>query len=120
MWLSVDAILTTVRALLARAPRVARPLGAGGIETLTDALAERAWDIFIEIEGQGGLAKVISSGRLAAMVAEARESRIAKPIVGTTLFAMKTEPPVTVLGSLGDIGSLSRSPKDFAASGKLK
>ena len=77
--------------------------GAGGIETLTDALAERAWDIFIEIEGQGGLAKVISSGRLAAMVAEARESRIAKPIVGTTLFAMKTERPVTVLGPLGPI-----------------
>ncbi|MBB3568373.1 methylmalonyl-CoA mutase family protein [Rhizobium sp. BK491] len=77
--------------------------GAGGIETLTDALAERAWDIFIEIEAQGGLAKVISSGRLAAMVAEARASRIAKLIVGTTLFATKTERPVTVLGPLGPI-----------------
>ncbi|GAC1041980.1 methylmalonyl-CoA mutase family protein [Rhizobium sp. No.120] len=77
--------------------------GAGGIEAQTDALAERAWDIFTHIESNGGLAKVISSGGLAAMVAEARESRIAKPIVGTTLFAMKTERPVAVLGPLGAI-----------------
>ena len=74
--------------------------GAGGIEALTDALAERAWDIFIEIEGKDGLATVIASGQLAAMIAEARKSRIAKPIVGTTLFAMKTERPVAVSGPL--------------------
>ncbi|TWB15715.1 heterodimeric methylmalonyl-CoA mutase small subunit [Rhizobium sp. ERR 1071] len=77
--------------------------GAGGIEALTDALAERAWEIFTGIEGKGGLAKVISSGELAAMIAEARESRAARPIVGTTLFAMKTERPVRVLGPLGPI-----------------
>ncbi len=77
--------------------------GAGGIEALTDALAERAWEIFTGIEGKGGLAKVISSGELAAMMAEARESRAARPIVGTTLFAMKTERPVTVLGPLGPV-----------------
>lgn len=77
--------------------------GAGGIEALTDALCERAWEIFTRIEGKGGLAKVISSGELAAMIAEARESRAARPIVGTTLFAMKTERPVTVLGPLGPI-----------------
>ncbi|OEC96749.1 MULTISPECIES: methylmalonyl-CoA mutase family protein [unclassified Rhizobium] len=77
--------------------------GAGGIEALTDALCERAWEIFTRIEDKGGLAKVISSGELAAMIAEARESRAARPIVGTTLFAMKTERPVTVLGPLGPI-----------------
>ncbi len=77
--------------------------GAGGIEALTDALAERTWDIFIEIEGKGGLAKVISSGGLAAMVSEARAQRMPKPIVGTTLFAMKMERPVAVLGPLGPI-----------------
>lgn len=74
--------------------------GAGGIEALTDALAEKAWEIFTGIERDGGLANVIASGRLAAMVAEARASRIAKPIVGTTLFAMKAERPVAVLGPL--------------------
>jgi len=77
--------------------------GAGGIETLTDALAERAWEIFTGIERDGGLAKVIASGQLAAMVAEARARRVAKPIVGTTLFAMKTERLVEVLGPLGPV-----------------
>ncbi|NLS19717.1 methylmalonyl-CoA mutase [Rhizobium sp. P40RR-XXII] len=77
--------------------------GAGGIEALTDALAERAWDIFTEIEGKGGLAKVIAGGRLAAMIAEARAGRASRPIVGTTLFAMKTERPVAVLGALGPV-----------------
>ncbi|KAA1178074.1 methylmalonyl-CoA mutase [Rhizobium tropici] len=77
--------------------------GAGGIEALTNTLAERAWDIFTEIESKGGLAKVIASGELAAMIAEARANRIAKPIVGTTLFAMKTERPVVVLGALGPV-----------------
>ncbi|MGV1790843.1 methylmalonyl-CoA mutase family protein [Rhizobium sp. A37_96] len=77
--------------------------GAGGIETLTDALAERAWEIFTGIEGKGGLAKAIAGGELAAMVAKARKGRSAKPIVGTTLFAMKTERPVTILGALGPI-----------------
>lgn len=77
--------------------------GAGGIETLTEALAEKAWEIFIGIERDGGLAKIIANGQLAAMVAEARASRVAKPIVGTTLFATKTERPVVVLGELGPL-----------------
>ncbi|RAX43064.1 methylmalonyl-CoA mutase family protein [Rhizobium tropici] len=78
-------------------------VGAGGIEALTDALAERAWDIFTDIESKGGLAKVIASGELAAMITEAQADRIVKPIVGTTLFAMKTERPVIVLGALGPV-----------------
>jgi methylmalonyl-CoA mutase len=77
--------------------------GSGGIEALTDALAGRAWDIFVEIEGKGGLSKVIGSGELAAMIAGARAKRIAKPIVGTTLFAMKVERPTAVLGPLGPL-----------------
>ena len=85
--------------------------GAGGIEALTDALAEKAWEIFTGIERDGGLANVIASGQLAAMVAEARASRIAKPIVGTTLFAMKTERPVTVLGPSGPlVGGMGLMP----------
>jgi methylmalonyl-CoA mutase len=77
--------------------------GAGGIEALTEALAEKAWEIFADIERDGGLAKVIASGRLAAMVAEARANRAARPIVGTTLFAAKAERPVAVLGELGPV-----------------
>ncbi|MBB4568362.1 methylmalonyl-CoA mutase family protein [Rhizobium leucaenae] len=77
--------------------------GAGGIEALTESLAEKAWEIFVDIERDGGLANVIANGRLAAMVAEARANRAAKSIVGTTLFAAKVERPVTVLGELGPV-----------------
>ncbi|HEY0125346.1 MAG TPA: methylmalonyl-CoA mutase family protein [Rhizobium sp.] len=77
--------------------------GAGGIEALTEALAEKAWEIFVGIERDGGLAKIVASGQLADMVTEARASRAAKPIVGTSLFAMKTERPVVVLGALGPL-----------------
>ncbi len=78
--------------------------GAGGIEALTDALAGTAWEIFTGIERDGGLTATIASGRLAAMVAEARANRPAKPIVGTTLFPAKTERPVSVLGPLAETG----------------
>jgi methylmalonyl-CoA mutase len=74
--------------------------GAGGIEVMTDALAKQAWEIFTDIERGGGLAAARAGGRLAAMVGNARKSRQARPIVGTTLFLMKDERPVNVLGPL--------------------
>lgn len=84
--------------------------GAGGIETLTDALAERAWDLFAGIEAKGGLAAAIASGEIKAMVAAARAARQAKPIVGTTLFPLKTERPFTVLGPLSAHETKGLSP----------
>jgi methylmalonyl-CoA mutase len=80
--------------------------GTGGVEALTDALAEKAWDIFTGIERERGLSAVIAGGKLAAMVAEARATRAKKPIVGTTLFALKEERPVTVLGALEPVGTV--------------
>ncbi|AYG58456.1 methylmalonyl-CoA mutase family protein [Rhizobium jaguaris] len=77
--------------------------GAGGIEALTEALAEKAWEIFAGIERDGGLAKVIAGGQLAAMVDEASANRAVKPIVGTTLFAAEVERLVEILGELGSV-----------------
>lgn len=76
--------------------------GAGGIEALTDGLAEKAWEIFAGIEKMGGLAAAIASGKIRAMVETARHARRAKPIVGTTLFAQKHERAFTVLGPLAE------------------
>lgn len=76
--------------------------GAGGIEALTDALAEKAWEIFAGIEQKGGLSAAIASGGIKAMVDAARAERKARPIVGTTLFPLKTERPATVLGPLAE------------------
>ncbi|KAA0699823.1 methylmalonyl-CoA mutase [Neorhizobium sp. P12A] len=74
--------------------------GAGGIEALTEALAEKAWEIFTGIERDGGLGAVMASGRLASRIAETRANRPARQIVGTNLFPAKTERPVSVLGPL--------------------
>jgi methylmalonyl-CoA mutase len=74
--------------------------GAGGIEALTDALAEKAWGIFRDIEHRGGLAAAIGDGSLREMVARARINRPDRLIVGTTMFPAKSERPMEVLGSL--------------------
>ena len=79
--------------------------GAGGIEALTDGLAEQAWETFAEIERKGGLAAAIASGEIAAMVEASRAARRARPIVGTTLFPLQAERPVTVLGPLAETGT---------------
>ncbi|PZM17215.1 methylmalonyl-CoA mutase family protein [Rhizobium tubonense] len=74
--------------------------GAGGVEALTDALAETAWEIFGDIERRGGLSAAIGDGSLKAMIARSREKRPNRLIVGTTLFPAKVERPVEVLGPL--------------------
>lgn len=76
--------------------------GAGGIEALTEGLAEKAWEIFTGIEKTGGLSAAIASGAVQAMVEAARDARKARPIVGTTLFPLKDERPVAVLGPLDE------------------
>lgn len=76
--------------------------GAGGIEALTDALAEKAWELFAGIEKDGGLAAATASGKIKALVETARADRKARAIVGTTLFPLKQERPFTVLGPLAE------------------
>jgi methylmalonyl-CoA mutase len=74
--------------------------GSGGVEALTDGLAERAWDIFGDIERRGGLAAVISDGTLKMMIDDARKNRPDRLIVGTTEFPAKAERVAKVLGPL--------------------
>ncbi|ODN71859.1 methylmalonyl-CoA mutase family protein [Methylobrevis pamukkalensis] len=78
--------------------RVADPAaGSGGIEALTDALAERAWDEFRRIEAEGGLAASLASGALSGRIAaHADASRLAvarrrEPITGTSTWPLLTE-----------------------------
>ncbi len=84
--------------------RVADPAaGAGGFEALTDALCERAWSGFQEIEREGGLLGSLGAGALQARIAavrEARERSVATrkdPITGTSEFPNIREEPVSVL-----------------------
>lgn len=77
---------------------------AGGsyyFESLTDALARKAWARFQRIEQQGGISAVLQSGELAAQLKSGREKqldRIARrrvPILGVSEFANlgETLPP---------------------------
>ena len=73
--------------------RVADPAaGAGGFEALTDALCEKAWALFQEIEREGGIVESLARGSLQARIAAvraAREKAVAtrkEPITGTSEF----------------------------------
>jgi methylmalonyl-CoA mutase len=84
--------------------RVADPAaGAGGFEALTDALCEKAWGLFQEIEREGGILESLKGetlqGRIATVRAQ-REKAVAtrrEPITGTSEFPNINEADVTVL-----------------------
>jgi methylmalonyl-CoA mutase len=86
--------------------RVADPAaGAGGFEALTDALCEKAWSLFQEIEREGGLLESLKRNalqeRIAAVRAQ-REKAVAtrkEPITGTSEFPNIGEADVAVLPS---------------------
>jgi methylmalonyl-CoA mutase len=84
--------------------RVADPAaGSGGFEALTDALCERAWGLFQEIEREGGILESLTGGKLQARIAAVRAQRekaIAtrkEPITGTSEFPNIGEAEVSVL-----------------------
>ncbi|MGF9759528.1 methylmalonyl-CoA mutase family protein [Microvirga sp. 0TCS3.31] len=84
--------------------RVADPAaGAGGFEALTDALCEKAWGLFQEIEREGGILESLKGGTLQdriSTVRAQREKAVAtrrEPITGTSEFPNINEADVTVL-----------------------
>ena len=83
--------------------RLADPAaGAWALESLTDQLARQGWSFFQAIERQGGLAGALTSGFIAAEVAEVRAARAAeiaegdRPILGVTVFPDPEPLPVEV------------------------
>ncbi|WP_262266288.1 MULTISPECIES: methylmalonyl-CoA mutase subunit beta [Microvirga] len=84
--------------------RVADPAaGAGGFETLTDVLCEKAWSLFQEIEREGGILESLKSGMLQARIAAVCSQRAKavatrrEPITGTSEFPNIHEADVAVL-----------------------
>ncbi|WP_213163256.1 methylmalonyl-CoA mutase family protein [Kaustia mangrovi] len=56
--------------------RVVDPAGGSWyVEHLTDALAEKAWALFQDIEAEGGMARALLSGRIQEQIAETRAMR---------------------------------------------
>jgi methylmalonyl-CoA mutase len=84
--------------------KVADPAaGSGGVEALTDALVERGYALFQEIEKAGGLTKALESGAFQADVAKTASehaknvARRKEPLTGASEFPDIHEKPVTVL-----------------------
>jgi methylmalonyl-CoA mutase len=89
-------IARNTQSLLVEESSVARVLDpAGGswyAESLTDALAHAAWDVFTEIERAGGMAAALRSGQVADRIAATRQRRLddiahrRQPITGVSEF----------------------------------
>ncbi|MDF2974426.1 MAG: methylmalonyl-CoA mutase, partial [Microvirga sp.] len=104
--------------------RVADPAaGAGGFEALTDALCEKTWGLFQEIEREGGILESLKGetlqGRIAAVRAQ-REKAVAtrrEPITGTSEFPNINEADVTILMPMPAVtDSTGSAPQGAAAS----
>ena len=83
---------------------LARVIDAGGgswfVESLTGSLAEKAWEVFTEIERAGGAVKALDDGMFAELVADTQARRAddiahrRAPITGVSEFAFVDEAPV--------------------------
>jgi methylmalonyl-CoA mutase len=77
--------------------------GSGAVEALTDALCQRAWAMFQEIEREGGATAALESGAFSDQVAAVRTARQdalahrTDVLTGTTDFANLAEAPAAVL-----------------------
>ncbi|MEA2833672.1 MAG: methylmalonyl-CoA mutase [Methylobacteriaceae bacterium] len=80
--------------------------GSGGYEALTSEFCERAWDLFQQIEKEGGLVTALASGSFQSRVAETRarrRDRVARrldPLTGASEFPILEEVSVSVLKPL--------------------
>ncbi|NKE05014.1 methylmalonyl-CoA mutase subunit beta [Mesobacillus selenatarsenatis] len=74
--------------------KVADPAGGSWyVESLTKELAEKAWELFLEMDSRGGIYETLKTGWLQeqiSLTAEAREQDIAtrkKSVIGTNVYA---------------------------------
>jgi methylmalonyl-CoA mutase len=77
--------------------------GSYYVESLTDALMQRAWDHIVEVEKLGGMAKAIETGLPKMRIEEAAARRQAKidsgadVIVGVNKYRLEQEAPMDIL-----------------------
>ncbi len=96
-------LAVSVQHILAEEAHLDRVVDAGGgswyLESMTDQLARRAWDLFRELEGEGGMARAVVGGTVAEQMRSAAERRRRSaatrqaPIIGASAFADLAEGP---------------------------
>jgi methylmalonyl-CoA mutase len=74
--------------------------GAWFVESLTDRLAEKAWDVFTSVERAGGALAALDNGTIGSLLAATRAQRAddiahrRSPITGVSEYAFVQEAPV--------------------------
>lgn len=83
--------------------RVSDPAGGSYyVESLTDQLAQKAWQLVQQIEAAGGMAAALGSGLIASQIAETNAARAKllatrkAPITGVSMFPLADESPLGV------------------------
>ncbi|MEZ5383696.1 MAG: methylmalonyl-CoA mutase family protein [Microthrixaceae bacterium] len=81
--------------------RIIDPAGGSWyVESLTDSLCGRAWELFVEIEGRGGMVEALTSGWWGDLVGQARDAALAevatraRPVTGVSEFPLLAEEPL--------------------------
>ena len=84
--------------------KVVDPLGGSYyVESLTQELVDRAWEIIEKVEADGGMAKAVAAGWPKAMIEEASAARAARVdreedvIVGVNKYRLAQEDPIDIL-----------------------
>lgn len=109
--------------------KVADPAaGSGAIEARTDAMVAAAWELFQEIEAEGGIVGSLVKGKIQDRLAGARQARHARlatrrqEITGVSAFPNLSEPAVRVLEGSAETVSSGMGAGDLpepSASGEL-
>ncbi|MES2068578.1 MAG: methylmalonyl-CoA mutase [Pseudomonadota bacterium] len=84
--------------------KVVDPLGGSYyIESLTEELVEKAWEIIQRVEAEGGMAQAVAAGWPKAMIEEASAGRAARVdkgedvIVGVNKYKLAEQDPIDIL-----------------------
>jgi len=103
--------------------KVVDPLGGSYyIESLTQELVDRAWEIIERVEGEGGMAKAVAAGWPKAMIEEASAATAARidrgeqVIVGVNKYRKAEEDPIDIL----DVDNLAVREAQIARIRKIK
>ena len=103
--------------------KVVDPLGGSYyIESLTQELYDKAWEIIERVEAEGGMAKAVAAGWPKAMIEEASAGRAARVdkgedvIVGVNKYKLTQEDPIDIL----DVDNVAVREAQIARIAKVK
>ena len=93
--------------------------GSYYLETLTDELCEKAWDLFLEIEKKGGILTELKNGNLQRALAEQAKSRLSavasrkETIVGINVYANPKEERPNINQKFKEVPTIQEGEKEI-------